>query len=170
MVAKNLLGDLALDATLQVLEATLQSILAGPLNVADAPTLAKLEAIRALLAATIVVSGPLTDTELRATAVPISDSAEREYTHVVASVTASGDTIIATPAAGKAIRLHWLYAINDPSATTPPLIKVKLAAVEIYRVWALSKRQQKTGAVNGTLVVNLSGTGNVAVTAIYEEV
>lgn len=100
----------------------------------------------------------------------IPDSGEREYTHVVATVSASGDTTIHTPAAGKSIRLHWIYAINDPAATTPPLIKVKLGATEIYRVWALSKRQRKTGAVDAALVINLTGTGSVAVTAILEEI
>lgn len=98
------------------------------------------------------------------------DSGEREYTHVVATVTASGDTTIHTPTSGKAVRLHWLYAINDPTATSAPLIKVKLGATEIYRVYALSKRQLKTGAVDAALVINLSTTGSVAVTAILEEV
>lgn len=114
---------------------------------------------------------PLTDVQLRASAVAVTqDSGENEFTHVTATVSASGDTTIATPAAGKAIRLHWFYAINDPTATSAPLLKVKLGAVEIYRAWALSKRQRKTGAVNDPLVLNLSIGGTVAVTAIYEEV
>lgn len=102
--------------------------------------------------------------------IDVADSGEREYTHVVATVTASGDTTVHTPAAGKRIRLRWLYAINDPAATTAPLIKVKLGGTEVYRVWALSKRQVVTGPTNGALVVNLSTTGTVAVTAILEEI
>lgn len=91
-------------------------------------------------------------------------------THVVATVTASGDTIIHTPGAGRCIRLCWIYAINDPGAASPPLIKVRLGEREIYRVWALSKRQLVHGEVDAPLVVNLTGTGVVAVTAILSEV
>lgn len=119
---------------------------------------------------TITAVGPLTDAQLRAASVDVSDSGEREYTHVVATVTASGDTTIHTPASGKAIRLRWIYAVNDPTSETAPLIKVKLGSTEIYRVYALSKRQLKTGAVNDALVINLSGTASVAVTAILEEI
>lgn len=100
----------------------------------------------------------------------VQDSGEQEYTHVVSTVTASGNTTVFTPASGKRIRLHWMYAINDPSAATNPLIKVLLGAEEKYRVYALSKRQLVTGPVNGALIVNLSTTGSVAVTALLEEV
>jgi hypothetical protein len=100
----------------------------------------------------------------------IPDSGEREYIHVVATVTSSGDTTIYTPASGKAVRLHWIYAINDPSATVAPLIDVKLGTTAIYRVYALSKRQLKTGSADESLIVNLSVAGSVAVTAILEEI
>lgn len=100
----------------------------------------------------------------------VQDSGEQEYTHVVSTVTASGNTTVFTPASGKRIRLHWMYAINDPSAATNPLIKVLLGAEEKYRVYALSKRQLVTGPVNGALIVNLSTTGSVAVTALLEEI
>lgn len=101
---------------------------------------------------------------------PVADSGEREYTHVCATVTASGDTTLYTPAAGKRVRVHWIYAINDPTASSPTLIKISLGAVEKFRVYALSKRQLMTGAVNDPLKINLSATGSVAVTAILEEV
>lgn len=101
---------------------------------------------------------------------PVSDSGEREYTHVVATVTAAGNTTIHTPAAGMKIRLRWIYAINDPTALTAPLIKVSLGASEKYRVYALSKRQRVTGPTDGALVINLSAVGNVAVTALLEEI
>lgn len=101
----------------------------------------------------------------------IPDSGEREFTHVVATVTDLGDTVIHTPDLGKAVRLRWIYAINDPSSSGVPLIKIRLGSTEIYRVWALSKRQVTTGAINDSLIVNLSGSaGNVAVTAILEEI
>ena len=100
----------------------------------------------------------------------VQDSGEQEYTHVVATVTASGSTTVYTPTAGRRIRLRWIYAINDPAAQTAPLIKVFLGADEKYRVYALSKRQLVTGPVNGALIVDLSAAGSVAVTALLEEV
>lgn len=98
------------------------------------------------------------------------DSGELEFTHYVTTVTASGDTTLITPAAGKKIRTRWLYAVNDPSATSPPLITFKLGSTEFFRVYALSKRHVKTGGTDEVLAVNLSATGSVAITVIYEEV
>ena len=97
------------------------------------------------------------------------DSGEYEYTHVVATVTASGSTTIYTPAAGKLIRLRWIYAINDPGSSASPLIRVFLGAQEYYRVFALSKRQMVSGAIDAPLIINLSEAAEVAVTAILEE-
>lgn len=99
-----------------------------------------------------------------------ADSGEREYTHVVATASAAGDTTVYTPAAGKRVRIRWIYAINDPTASSAPLIRVLLGGSEKYRVYALSKRQMVTGPVNGPLVINLSAAGAVAVTVLLEEV
>jgi len=96
------------------------------------------------------------------------DSGEYEYTHVVATVTASGSTTIYTPTAGRLIRLRWIYAINDPGSSATPLIKVFLGAQEYYRVFALSKRQAISGPIDGPLIINLSEAAEVAVTAILE--
>lgn len=93
---------------------------------------------------------------------------DAEYTHVVATVTASGDTTIFTPASGKRVALRYLYVANDPSSTAP-LVKVKIGTREIVRCWMISLRQRVSGAANEALVVNLSAAGNVAVTAILEE-
>lgn len=98
------------------------------------------------------------------------DSGERELTTVVATVTASGDTDIHAPASGKRVRIRWIIAINDPTSSTAPVIKIKLGSDEKYRVWALSKRQRDTGPIDGKLTVNLSQAGNVLVTARIEEV
>lgn len=100
----------------------------------------------------------------------VVDSGEQELTHVVATVTASGDTTLYTPAAGKRLRLRWVYAINDPASTAAPLIKVFLGASEVYRVYALSKRQLVVGPVNGALKINLSVAASVAVTVLLEEI
>lgn len=100
----------------------------------------------------------------------MADSGEREFTHVTGTVTASGDTILYPPTGSNKVRLRWISAISDPSSTTPPLIKVRLGANEYYRVYALAKRQRITGPAGGALIINLSGSGSVAVTAILEEV
>lgn len=98
------------------------------------------------------------------------DSGEYDFTHVVATVTASGDTIIRTPPAGRRIRLRWIYALNDPGSSASPLIKVFLGNEEKFRVYAISKRQFTTGPVDGALKINLSEAAEVAVTALIEEI
>lgn len=98
------------------------------------------------------------------------DSGEQEFTHVVATVTASGDTPLYTPASGKRVRVRWVYAINDPGSSASPLIKVFLGNREIYRVFAISKRQLVTGPVDGALIINLDEAASVAVTVLLEEV
>lgn len=100
----------------------------------------------------------------------VVDSGEQELTHVVATVTAAGDTTLYTPAAGKRVRLRWVYAINDPGSSASPLIKVLLGGEEKFRVYAVSKRQLTLGPVDGALVINLSEAAEVAVTALLQEV
>lgn len=98
------------------------------------------------------------------------DSGEQGFTHVVATITAGGSTTVYTPAAGKRVQLRWLYAVSDPNAATAPVISVFLGAEEKYRVYAVSKRQLVMGPIDGALSVTLSAPGNVAVTALVEEV
>lgn len=98
------------------------------------------------------------------------DSGEQDYTHIVATVTASGSTTLFTPTSGKRIRLRWIYAINDPGSAATPLIKIFLGAQEKYRVYAISKRQWTTGPVDGSLIVNLSEAAEVACTFLLEEI
>jgi len=103
--------------------------------------------------------------------VDAQDSGEREYTHVVATVTNSGTTTVYTPAAGKSIKLRWLFITPSLESDPFPLIGVKIGSTDLYRFYgAMAKRQVKTGAVNAALTVNLSVSGSVAVTAILEEV
>lgn len=99
------------------------------------------------------------------------DSGEKELSHHVVDVTAAGDTTLLTPAAGKAIRVRWIYAINDPAATSPRKIKIRFAEnADFLNVFAISKRLVKTGGVDEALNINLNGAGDVAVTIIYEEI
>lgn len=95
-------------------------------------------------------------------------------TPVVASVTASGDTTIHDPAAGKAIRLFWITALNDPDDAATPLIKVGFGPAasidtELYRTYALAHWEVFEGAVDERLIVNLSAAANVAVTVHLQE-
>lgn len=99
------------------------------------------------------------------------DSGERDLLHAVATVNTSGDTTVVTPTSGKKLVVHWVYAITDPASSSYPLIKFVLGTREIYRAFAIAKRQQVTGATDETLKVNLSASGpQVAVTVIYEEI
>lgn len=89
-------------------------------------------------------------------------------TPVTATVTAAGDTTIATPALGNAFTVWWVSAIAEPGAT-PPIIVVRLGALELYRSYAISHWEPFTGAADAALVINLSTAGVVAVTAHIEE-
>jgi hypothetical protein len=215
MALRNAFAELSIEATqLQVrdyldqVETKLQAIRDRlDLGLAlDGSTLAALETIQVgNFPASQAVTGPLTDAQLRAVAVPVSGTvavaepvtvdgavavtnptadpetglakeatALRRYgggkTPVVATVTASGDTTIHTPAAGKKIRLFWVSAINDPDETTTPLILVKLGALESYRAYAVAHWEIFEGAVDAPLVINLSSAASVAVTAHIEEI
>ena len=99
-----------------------------------------------------------------------SDSSDAEYLAVTQLVSAAGDTVVYSPAAGKRIRIRWAYAINDPSSATPALITIKLGTLVKYRVFGVSKHQSDTGPVDGALTVNLSVAGNVACTFRLEEI
>lgn len=88
---------------------------------------------------------------------------------VVATVTASGLTIIHTPAAGKAIRLFWVSAISDPDASASPLIRLKIGALECYRSYGIAHWERFDGAADEPLTVTLDEAGSVAVTAHLEE-
>lgn len=90
-------------------------------------------------------------------------------TAVVATVTASGDTTVHTPASGKAIRLYWISAITDPDQATTPLIKVLIGTTEYYRVFAVAHWEVFEGAADQVLKINLSEASSVAVTAHIEE-
>lgn len=99
-----------------------------------------------------------------------ADSTDQEYIAFTVTVTAAGDNIVYTPATGKKIRLHWVYTLNNPSSATPALITLSLGGVTKYVTYGVSKRQQDTGPINGTMNINLSVAGTVACTFRLEEV
>ena len=57
-----------------------------------------------------------------------ADSGETEYSHKSIDVTAAGDTPLIVPAAGKRVRIRCIYAINDPTASTPCKIKIRFGS------------------------------------------
>ncbi len=99
----------------------------------------------------------------------LADTAATEVTPVTETVIASGDTTVYTPTSGKAVRLVWVSAINDPDEAASPLIKISLGGTELYRAYAVAHRQQFEGAVDAPLVVNLSEAASVAFTAHIQE-
>lgn len=100
----------------------------------------------------------------------VPDAGEREFIHVTMSVNQTGSTTVYTPATGKRIRIRWIYAVNDPTQATAPLIQIFLGNLEKFRVYALSKRQVVTGDIDAPLRVVLNEAGNVAVTVLLEEI
>lgn len=100
----------------------------------------------------------------------VPDAGEREFIHVTMTVNQIGSTTVYTPAAGKKIRIRWIYTVNDPTQTTATLIQIFLGSAEKFRVYALSKRQVVTGEVDAPLRIVLNTAGNVAVTVLLEEV
>lgn len=107
-------GEVSLDAaTLSALE-TINAVVSGSVAL-DAGTLSALENITAVISGSVAVTGPLTDTQLRATPVPVSG------TVTVANPTTNPETGLAKdgtdissptamPAGGVGIR-GWLSAI-----------------------------------------------------------
>lgn len=98
------------------------------------------------------------------------DSGERELTAVTATVNALGNTTVYTPTAGKRLRLHWIYTINDPAGTAQALVGVLIGSTRHFLTFGVAKRQRITGGVDEPLVINLDRAGaTVAVTAFIEE-
>ena len=104
---------------------------------------------------------------------PLVTESER-YAGGLSAATAlltSGTTTVITPSAGKAIKVYWVSAINDPDAALSPLITVNLAGVgNIYNAYAVAHWELFTGSINGVLQVTLDQAGSVAVTVHYKEV
>lgn len=98
------------------------------------------------------------------------DAGEQELIPVPFTVTASGDTMIYACPSGKRLVMRKIKAINNPQASSSPIIKVMLGETEYARGYVVSERQRKTGPVDGALIINLSTSGNVSGTAFLEEI
>lgn len=84
------------------------------------------------------------------------------------TVSASGDTTIFTPSAGKRVRLKWIGLSSPSSNTASVLVTVKLGGSPIY-LWdmnapgAFAHSSVREGPVDGALSVNLSSAQTVRV-------
>lgn len=165
-------------AQLRAIKALITSGGAGTVNL-SASTLAALESITAV--------GPLTNIELRASPVPVSDGGSSltvdgpltsaEYassfrptsiTSTTATPASSGDNTIVSVSASQQIRLWWISCQSDP-ASAAPIINVKIGATEHYRGYGVVQHFQRIqGATGDDLVVNLSAATSTTVTAHYE--
>lgn len=91
-----------------------------------------------------------------------------------AILSTSGDTIIHTPASGKAITLYWIGIIPNSDNSTANLVTVQFGATggsptQLYSGYALAHWEPFTGAVNQTLVVNLGSSQAVSVNCHFTE-
>ncbi len=186
-------GPVALDAAPLAALESINAAVTGTVAL-DAPTLAALESITALVSGTVALDAPslaaletiqvgnLPVTQaVSAAALPLPVGAAIEATQAkrygggkltkTAQVTASGNTTILTPAAGKFVRLYWVGAINDPDQSVSPRIRVGFdgAADYLYSGYAVAHWEVFDGAVNQAVVVNLDQAGDVAATVHYQE-
>lgn len=181
-------GAVALDAATL---AALENIVVSGTVALDAPTLAALETINAVVSGNVTVSNFPATQAISAASLPLPAGAATAALQdavlaalvnrygggkdpVTATVTASGDTVIRTPAAGNRIDLYWASAVNrDDNAQ--PSIQIKLASDsdpdrECYRLPVLGHWEKFVGAVDAPLIVNLSTAALVDVTAHIIEV
>lgn len=98
------------------------------------------------------------------------DSGEHEYSHACQLITSAGAHTVVSPAAGKRLRIRWVYALNDPVSDSPAAISIDLGAENLFCTFGVSKRQKKTGGIDEDLVVTTDTNSRVAVTIVYEEI
>jgi len=120
----------------------------------------------------------LTDAELRASAVDVSDSSVlaalvNRYgggkSAASATLTNTTETAIHTPAAGNAVRVYWVSAINRDPATSFPAVTIRIGSTVIYKASAVSHWEKFVGAADEAVTAQLSTSGTVDVTIHYEE-
>lgn len=104
------------------------------------------------------------------------------YSAKAGTAFSSGDTTIHTPAAGKAIRLHYISINADGANSTDCTTILKFAAggSSIYKLclkagamWARNigaGRRYIQGGINEALIINLSAAQNIHYSIEYEEI
>jgi hypothetical protein len=90
-------------------------------------------------------------------------------TAVVATTSSAGDNTVLAVAANKQLQLRWIACQAQPDGSTTPMVKVLIGTTEVYRAYGVVQHAQVfTGAAGEDLVVNVSDTTAVVVTAHYE--
>jgi hypothetical protein len=94
---------------------------------------------------------------------------------LAATVDVTGPTDVLTPAAGKKLRLRWLFAQSDPSNSGTSVITFRLGGTVVYKFeldagQPFAHSMVVDGAVDGALSVELGNTNPVYVNVDYEEV
>lgn len=140
----------------------------------------------------VPVTGPLTDGELRAAAVPISAAslplpagAALDATLALrygggkspysATIAAAGNTTVITPATGKRIELLWVSFIPNADNAAANLVRIghgpaSSITVQAYEGYALAHWEPILGAVNARVIVNLATAEPVSLNLTYREV
>ena len=136
----------------------------------------------------------LTNTELRATAVPISSTtlatSAKQDTMITdldyrfsggksaysTTIAASGNTNLITPASGNRIQLYWLSFIPSSDNANANLLKVGFGttggsiSTELYRATVVSHWEVFTGTANQSLIINTATAEAVHGTVHYKEI
>lgn len=125
----------------------------------------------------ITVDGPLTDTQLRASSVPVTTTpASVTITDVTGTAASSGDnTIIAAPGSGQRLRLHKVQIQLEAATATTVLIKsgsttfdrLYCAAAGDGKIDVYPVGREKALGTNEALVFNLSGANSCGYTVRY---
>jgi hypothetical protein len=131
---------------------------------------------------TVAVTGTqtdaLTDTQLRATNVGVTDSAVltalvNRYgggkTPASSQLTALGLVDVVTPAAGNAIRVFWVSAINASPNVSFPVATIRIGTTVLYASSAISHWELFVGSADEKVTAQISTSGKVDVTIHYEE-
>lgn len=160
-------GTVALDsASLAALESISASVSNWPGDFPDSAVLAKLETIRLLLAAGITVTGPLTDTQLRATPVVTSiQGSDGSNPHTIhtdsdGSVIVAGTASAGSPAGDNPIPVAGVDASNHVQ-----YLKVAADGSLYITQSGISDGTQKTQVVGpGGTSATVNADGSLAVT------
>lgn len=89
-------------------------------------------------------------------------------------VETSGETVLVTPSAGKAVTLYWIGLWTAEGNTAEVKVEVKVGAQTPYTVFlgkagAFTHWEAITGNANDTLAIKLSAAQKVAVSFTYTE-
>lgn len=131
--------------------------------------------ILAALQATLTVNvdnmpaDPATDTTLASVLLALQNRYSGGKTPYTATITAADAPAVLTPAAGKALRVFYVKAINDPDSAATPLITATLGAAELYRDYVIAHWEIFEGAADQPLTIAIASAGTVAVTVHYQE-